>query len=549
LSPLFATEQSTDREYMIMLGACKEYHNAQIIINKFPKENTHIMVKNGKKTSMYYAVIKHFNSKEEAKKHLKNIKKKVKDAYIVSKISKVSKVTNATKVIKKNIIKNIPKKVTPKKEDKKSSKKMIKKEKGILLKDAVLKALNNSYKISSGREKVIQAKRKVDEKLAAYKPTINLYANAGKTYLHQLKGHDEKFSKSDESLVINQNLYAGGKHSNEIKREQANLQVAQEKFKSQVEEETLKIIDAYLSLIYQKKGIKIARYNMTTLQKILDIVTIKEKNGAATKGDLNYIKSQIENASVALVKSESKYQNAIAFYEYYVGNLDENNTPIEYEFSLPLEDKNSTIEMMYKNNAKIQIAYAKTQAQLYNLKAQKAKFKPIVDFSITGKDKQSSYEAEPHEDRAKAMLSMSYNLYNGGKDKAILLGTQSKIQELKYKLIDIKESSQYNTKQMYENILSSRDSLKHTQKEVEANLKVTDSYWAAFKYGTQDIQALLLAQRALNRSQLDVIKEKQAYNNAHFKLMEQTGTLLKTLHLEYFIDAKKILQDKSISYF
>jgi outer membrane protein TolC len=102
---------------------------------------------------------------------------------------------------------------------------------------------------------------------------------------------------------------------------------------------------------------------------------------------------------------------------------------------------------------------------------------------------------------------------------------------------------------MYENILSSRDSLKHTQKEVDANLKVTDSYWAAFKYGTQDIQALLLAQRALNRSQLDVIKEKQAYNNAHFKLMEQTGTLLKTLHLEYFIDAKKILQDKSINYF
>ena len=102
---------------------------------------------------------------------------------------------------------------------------------------------------------------------------------------------------------------------------------------------------------------------------------------------------------------------------------------------------------------------------------------------------------------------------------------------------------------MYENILSSQDALKHTKKEVEANLQVTKSYWTAFKYGTQDIQALLLAQRALNRSELDVVKEQQAYTNGYFKLMGQTGTLLHTLHLEDFIDAKKIIQNKRMNYF
>lgn len=421
--------------------------------------------------------------------------------------------------------------------------------KGILLKDAILLSLKKSYKISSGRQKVIQAKRKVDEKLAAYRPTVNLTLNAGGAYLSPYQASEEKFLKSDESLVINQNIYAGGKHENEIKREKANLKAAEEKFKSQVEEETLKVIDAYLSLIYQKMGIEITRNNMLSLKKILEIVTIKEEAGAATKGDLNYIKSQVENASSALVKSESKYQNAIAFYEYYVGELDESNRPIEYEFTLELEDEKSTLEKMYHNNAKLQVATAKMEAEKYNLTAQKSKFKPTVDFSITGKDKQSGFLSEPQEDRATALLSLNYNLYNGGKDKAIVLATKSKIAELQFKLIDLKESTEYNTKQMYENILSSRDSLVHTQKEVDANLKVIESYWAAFKYGTQDIQALLLAQRALNRSELDVIKEKQSYTNGYFKLMEQTGTLLKILHLEDFIDARKIIQNKSISYF
>ncbi len=445
---------------------------------------------------------------------------------------------------KRKIQKQMPLKQSVKKIEKPKQSK-----KGMLLKDAILLALKHSYKISSAREKVIQAKRKVDEKLAAYKPTVNLYNNMGGSYLKPYQADEVKFLKSDESIVINQNIYAGGKHSNEIKRERANLLAAQEKFKDKVEEETVKIIDAYLSLIYQKMGIEITRANMLSLQKILDIVTTKEANGASSKGDLNYIKSQVENASSALVKSESKYQNAIAFYEYYVGKLDESTMPVEYTFTFELEDKETILQQMKAHNAKLQVARAKMDAQKHNLRAQKSKFHPTLDLSITGKDKQSGYEAEPQEDRVTGLLSLNYNLYNGGKDKAILLGTKSKISELQFKLIDLQEGSEYNTKQLYENILSSMDSLKHTQNEVDANKKVIDSYWAAFKYGTQDIQALLLAQRALNRSQIDVIKEKQAYTNGYFKLMQQTGTLLEKLGLQDFTDAKKIIQDKSLNYF
>ncbi len=480
-----------------------------------------------------------------------SIQKETKKANQSIQLSLPKSSKTAVKVKQDKIPQTPPKKIAKKEaqsyHDNNASKKSI--TQGLTLKEAILKALKKSYKISAGREKVIQAKRKVDEKIAAYLPTLNLSANAGGAYLSPYQTPEEKFLKSDESLTLNQNLYAGGKHSNEIKREKANLIAAEKKFKDQVEEETLKIIDAYLSLIYQKKGIDITRANMLSLQKILDIVTTKEQNGAATKGDLNYIKSQVENASAALVKAESKYQNAVSFYEYYVGKLDQTTMPIQTEYDFALQDKNSTILLMGHNNSKLLIAQSKMQAEEYNLKALRSKFKPTLDLSITAKDKQSGYLAEPQEDRATALLSFNYNLYNGGKDKAKLLGSKSKIAQLQYQFIDIKESSEYNTKQVYENILSSLDTLKHTQNEVDANLKVIDSYWSAFKYGTQDIQALLLAQRALNRSQLDMIKEKQTYVNGYFKLMQQTGTLLQTLHLEDFANAKKIIQDKSIHYF
>ncbi len=420
---------------------------------------------------------------------------------------------------------------------------------GISLHEAILYALKKSYKISAAREKVIQAKRKLDEKKAAYLPKVDLSANAGGAYLSPYQAPEVKYLKSDESLTINENIYAGGKHRYEIKREEANLRVEQEKFRDKVEEETIKIIDAYLSLIYQKKAIIIERNNMKSLQKVLHIVETKERAGAASKGDLNYIKSQVENASSALVKAESKYQNAIAFYEYFIGHLEESTTPNEDHFTFEVESQEEILNKMQKHNAKLQIAKAKIEAQRDNLRSQKAKFHPTLDLSITAKDKQSGYASEPQEDRVTGLLSFNYNLYNGGKDRAKLLGTKSKIEELRYKAHDTQEGSEYNTKQLYQNLLSSEDTLTHTQNEVDANRKVIDSYWVAFKFGNQDLQALLLAQRALNRSQQDLIKEQQAYTNGYFKLMQQTGTLLNVLGLADFTDAKKIIQDTSLNYF
>jgi outer membrane protein TolC len=200
---------------------------------------------------------------------------------------------------------------------------------GLTLKDAILLALDNSYKIKAAKEKVIQAKEKINEKLAAFYPKLDLYANGGGAYLKPYQAKEVKFWKSDESLVLSQNIYAGSKHINELKRERENLKVALAKYRDKVEEESLKIIDAYLSLVFQKKAIDKANENMKNLEKILSIVQTKANSGAASKGDLNYIKSQVDNAKTALVQVESKYKNALSYYEYFLGKVDKSKMPIE----------------------------------------------------------------------------------------------------------------------------------------------------------------------------------------------------------------------------
>ncbi len=413
----------------------------------------------------------------------------------------------------------------------------------ISLKEAILKALNKSHKILAQREKIIQAKRKIDEKIAAYKPNVVLYGTAGGAYTKDEKIPEDKYLKGDIQLSITENLYAGGKHQNDIQKERHNLLVAVYKFRSKVEEETQKVIESYFDILFERRAIKANEKNMKNLERILNIITIKEKEGDATKGDLNYISSNIENSKSQFIKAQSKYQNAIAYYEYFVGDI-EQNQPREQNISQPIKSQDEAIETLYKNNSKVQIAEAKLEAQKSDLQSRRASFRPTVDFIVTAKDTQTGALNEPQNDKASAILSLNYNLYSGGKDEAKFLGSKSKIAQLQYSLKDTKEGSKYNIIQIYQDIESSKDSLLHIKKEVAANNEVVKSYWLKFKYGKQDLQTLLLAQRALNSSQISEIKEEKSYILGIFKLLSEAGTMLEYLEIEDFVNPDKIIQKK-----
>ena len=552
--------------YSIKLGVFKEKESIDKIKKTFSSYDIAVIPYKNRK----HVYLTNLNTKDDAKNLLQTkVKKLFKDAYILKNhfSSKKYKTVPSTKKIATKI--KIQTKLKPEHEKNNSTKqqtisakssnkkikklvstpvrinKTIKDQKGISLHKALLIALNRSKKILSLREKVIQQKRKVDEKRGAFMPNVTLYSNAGYNYVHTRsdKKTEDKYPTADAQLSITENIYAGGKHSASLKKEKAKLKSESASFREKVEDETLKIIEAYLNLYYQKKAIDIENKNMQNLQKILKIVQIKEKNGATSKGDLNNIKSKVENASSALVKASSKYQNTLAFYEYFLGKDNAKYKPSQGEFHFSVYSKKQLFKNFEKYNAKLQINRYKLLAQKYDYQAKKAPFRPNVDLIVTGKEKFSKANVDPYRDeKASAVLSLNYNLYKGGQDKAKLLASKSKIAQLQYQYTDMLESTKYNLKQLFENISSLDDSLIHTKKEVDANKKALQSYWDSFKYGNQDIQTLLLAQRALNRSQQDLLKEKENYILGHFKLLKQTGEILQFLHIEDFVNPKKIIQ-------
>lgn len=577
ISPLFATlidrSDVIENDYSIKVGVFKEQKSIDNIVRKFPKSDI-VVIPYKNRNHLY---ITNFKTRKAAQRFLNRyIQNAFRDAYILQnrfkkhsrkRVTEKAADTPVVTLHESNNTKPLFVQKPVQNEDNATQQKPLKrknvipkavvhkhlakdqnhfiamhKEETLKLHEAIIIALNHSRKILSQREKVIQQKYKVEEKRGAFKPNITLYSTAGYNYVHTRSDEDseDKYPAADAQLSITENLYAGGKHDAELEREKAKLLSEAATFRDKVEEETLKIIEAYLDLYYQEEAIKIERENMLSLKKILEIVEIKARNGAASQGDLSNIRSKVENASTALVKATSRYENARSFYEYFLGDAAKKK-PAEGTFSFPQYNRKTIFRIFEYKNAKLVLNRYKTEAQKFDYLSRKAPFRPTVDLIVTGKEKFSKAVLDPfHDEKASVSLSMNYNLYRGGQDKAKMMQSKSKIIQLDYQYQDILESTRYNLKQIFENIQASDDTLVHIQKEVESNKKSVEAYWNAFKYATVDMQTLLLAQRALNSSQQSLIKEKKNYVLGHFKLLRETGELLEFLKVDSFVDPSQM---------
>ncbi len=551
--------------YVIQVATVKSKTTALTILSQFPNMNTYIAVVDD--YIVLYVV--NLESKEDGRKKLNIIHKKYKDAYI-RKLSKLS-VSRLIKIedIEPEILSAqlidedvdvYEKKLTDAYEQKISEeiKERLEfeaqrvsldddelfhanREKGYTLLEAIVQSLNNNNKLKASMDKINQSKYQVDEQEAGHLPSIDLSGVAGYERRTSQSGDldvnntiedvEMKYKKTEAYLTITENLWSGGKIEGRVSEQESKLQGALHEHRDKMESATIEIIKSYFDVVYAEIAVKVSQKNMQNYQKILNIVKIKEENGASTKGDVNFILANVDNAKTALINTQAKLSDAMAKYEYLMQDVNKNNMPFETGMIIPTHNLEDSLAYMSEHNAKILSQKAYIQASAYAMDAQEANYYPTIDFAVNAEKRNEFDVGIGTRDKVNAIVTLSYNLYAGGKDEAGYLRKLARNSELKHLLEDKKRKLVFDIKVIHRAVSSTSDSLELTRSEVIAARKVVESYWIAFKHGTQDLQALQLAQRNLNRSELDYITYKKNLIINDFKLKQDTGELLPYLRI------------------
>ena len=416
-------------------------------------------------------------------------------------------------------------------------------ESGLSVYDAINKAIKTSPKINAAYQSVVQENQKLKEVEAGHLPIVSLSGDAGYE-MRQVSSDPlytespsetviSKYRKTDLFLTISENLWNGGSIESAIDEKDASLKAGLYDYREKLETLVLDVSSTYFDVVYGEIALKISLKNMKSYEKILNIVTIKEKNGAATTGDVNFILANVDNAKIELVQKQKALSDAKAQYVYLLQTEASEELPYETSMNFYAKDLNSSLKDADTYNAKLLRQRSYIEATKFGFLATKGSFHPKVDFAINGESKNEFNVGLGQREKVNAIVTFNYNLYNGHKDEATAVRLLAKMKEQKFLRQDISRSLIFEIKVMHRSVTSLSQSVKLTESEVLAARKVVKSYWVAFQHGTQDLQALQLAQRNLNRAEQDYATYKKEFIVNNYALMKKTGMLLQHLELSY----------------
>jgi outer membrane protein TolC len=401
------------------------------------------------------------------------------------------------------------------------------------LREAIDKMIHYNDLIKGSVENVEQTKIEHEKAWAGgYLPKVTTDATRGVKRIDEGSGRGKAGTRG-YSLNINQNVFKG--FATHYTVEEKRYRIISEKFKHKniVEVEINKAIKAYMDLVYNEASLEVNQKNMESMEEIMDIVQVKFDNGSSTEGDLNAIKASLSNAKTALIKTESAYTDARAYFEYIIGKLGKNIQVFEQDFNFKLPALSDVLKEAIKNNTQILANIEVIKANRMKLKQQYASYYPKVDMKLGYTDTKSWGNSQSINEDAKAEVKISYDLFDGMKPEYERVKIRSDIAELQYKVKDSIKKLKWDLTKLHKSISSSSSAMFNVKVEISASEKVVEAYWNEFKLGSQDLQELLDAHKKLNSAELALIKYKKARILDYFKLLEKSGTLLDYFNIAF----------------
>jgi outer membrane protein TolC/septal ring-binding cell division protein DamX len=414
----------------------------------------------------------------------------------------------------------------------------------VSLVDVVLETVSQSNNAKAAREKVRQAKIKIDDAKAEYLPSIDgTYKFATTNTRPGVEDDDSEEIESSKSfndesykITLSQNLYKGGSTGYSVSSLEKKYEIAKNNYKVIVVKEIENAVKAYFDVLFNFKSLNVNIDNMVRLNEILDIINIKYESGAASIGNLSNVKASVSNAESKLIKVQSKFNESLEFYSYIVGDLFLKTFPYEDDFDTSVDDFDKLITQAINNNIKIKNFELNIESEKFNLMKAKSPFKPQVDLQLSGENILDQEDYENDEQNYKAQVIMTYNFYNKGKDKNKLLKINSIIRELHFRKNEEIRKLKWTLSKLHRSIISITNASISTKEEVSASENMVVAYWDGFKLGEQDLQELLQGQRQLNTAQLELISNNKSAITDYFKLLDKTGEILKYFRLDMDAD-------------
>jgi len=282
------------------------------------------------------------------------------------------------------------------------------------------------------------------------------------------------------------------------------------------------IADAYIRVIEARDLSALNTDNIAALEKIQGLVQANASNGNGTLADVKRVEARLVDARSVSADTEAELQNAVDAFRRLVKSDPGDLKPAPDLASFAPLTAARSLEILKITSPRLRAGEASIRAVNLELEAKKAAQKPkfILQTDTTFK----TYASKDWNNLdAQAMVSMSYNLMDGGLAQGQLSQLLARIEQEEQRYTNDRDQAEADLRKNYTTIESARSKTQSLQDGIDASSKARELYTEQFSGGKRTLFELLDIQTSFFNAQRAGILNKFEERRAMYSVLQTLG--------------------------
>jgi outer membrane protein TolC len=336
---------------------------------------------------------------------------------------------------------------------------------------------------------------------AAMNPSMEIFSGSGGSTFGNYKNYPYPFanmnapgtSRTDVGFTFRQLVYDFGAAESEVSRDHALADADRLRLADQAEDIALRTSSAYLNLLEQSELLAQVEKTLASQRQLVQLVKLNEQNGNGTLADVSRIDARV--AETENIRTEIKTAYQIALDEFHrLTNLEPGrlSRPRSVASDVP-KTAQEALELAKQSNPSLLALAASGDSFKHALDELDAQSLPRLELqgdSLVRHYMGASTSALGVID-ARAMLTISYKLMDGGLLKSQVDRIQANQKANDFRQLDEKETIELNLRRFYQSMSAGRILHADAVKGVATANRAYSLYIEQFKAGRRTIFEVL----------------------------------------------------------
>tara|TARA_Y100001934_G_scaffold280078_1_gene385733 strand:- start:207 stop:1586 length:1380 start_codon:yes stop_codon:yes gene_type:complete len=411
------------------------------------------------------------------------------------------------------------------------------------LEDAVQQAIRTHPTVQAARELRRAADEGVKQARAGFFPSLDARAAGGwartnnsttraRSNRQPTESQSRNLYRGESSLTGSQMLWDGWSTRNLTDSARARVGSSAYQVLDAGEVIGIRAAASYLGMVRAKRLYDLAVTNVERHEEVRDKIKIQVDSGGGNAADLDQAEGRLSFAEATLVQFTGGLRDAEAAYFEAIGQ------PPEDELVLPVvspdvlpQNSEDTVEQAVDSNPTLQAAIENVTAQRKSYDATLAAFRPRFSFDVTGNRNENVGGSPGSSNDFAALLTMTYNIFRGGGDKASRRAAAALLAEAQAREIETRRLIEQNARVNYTAYWMAWQRVPVLKSQVESTEQALDAYYEQFALGKRTLLDLLDVEGEVFNARSALTDAEITVLQTHYSLLAATGRLLSSLNV------------------